>query len=58
MIISEHSLQIVEAMVKDIQMSLTNIKNYHSDSLNPDVADLINQIDFSVEEIERRMYEG
>lgn len=58
MIISEHSLQIVETMVKDIQMSLTNIKNYHSDSLNPDVADLINQIDFSVEEIERRMYEG
>ena len=58
MIISEHSLQIVEAMVKDIQMSLTNIKNYHSDNLNPDVADLINQIDFSVEEIERRIYEG
>lgn len=58
MIISEHSLQVVEAMVKDIQMSLSNIKNYHSDSLNPDVADLLNQIDFSVEEIERRMYEG
>jgi DNA polymerase sigma len=58
MIISEYSLQVVEAMVKDIQMSLTNIKQYYTDSLHPDVADLINQIDFSVEEIERRIHEG
>ena len=58
MIHSRESFQIVDAMVRDIQMSLTNIKRYHSDSLSPDVADLINQIDFSVEEIERRMHEG
>jgi hypothetical protein len=45
-------------MVADIQMALTNIKRYHSDNLHPDVADLINQIDFCVEEIERRMNEG
>jgi len=58
MIHSRESFQVVDAMVRDIQMSLTNIKRYHSDSLSPDVADLINQIDFSVEEIERRMNEG
>ena len=58
MIHSRESFQIVDAMVRDIQMSLTNIKLYHLDSLSPDVADLINQIDFSVEEIERRMNEG
>ena len=57
MIISENSLQVVEAMVEDIQMSLTNIKSYHADNLHPDVADLINQIDFCVEEIERRIHE-
>jgi hypothetical protein len=58
MIHSRESFQIVDAMVRDIQMSLTNIKLYHSDSLSPDVADLINQIDFSVEEIERFVFEG
>jgi len=58
MIHSRESFQVVAAMVSDIQMSLSNIKNYHSDNLHPDVADLINQIDFSVEEIERRMHEG
>ncbi|MDA8978313.1 hypothetical protein N9F67_00420 [bacterium] len=56
--ITREGFQVVEAMVEDIQMSLTNIKRYHSDSLHPDVADLINQIDFSVEEIERRINEG
>ena len=56
--ITREGFQVVEAMVEDIQMSLSNIKNYHSDSLSPDVADLINQIDFSVEEIERRIHEG
>jgi|TARA_R110001592_G_scaffold152222_1_gene379576 DNA polymerase sigma len=56
--ITREGFQVVEAMVEDIQMSLTNIKRYHSDSLSPDVADLLNQIDFSVEEIERRMNEG
>ncbi len=58
MIISEHSHQVIEAMVKDIQMSLKNINTLHRDNIHPDVADLLNQIDFSVEEIERRMYEG
>ena len=57
MIHSRESFQIVESMVEDIQMSLSNIKRYHSDSLHPDVADLLNQIDFSVEEIERRIHE-
>ena len=56
--ITREGFQVVEAMVEDIQMSLTNIKHYHADSLSPDVADLLNQIDFSVEEIERRMHEG
>jgi len=56
--ITREGYQVVEAMVENIQMSLTNIKRYHSDSLSPDVADLLNQIDFSVEEIERRMNEG
>ena len=56
--ITREGFQVVEAMIEDIQMSLTNIKRYHSDSLSPDVADLLNQIDFSVEEIERRMNEG
>ena len=56
--ITREGFQVVEAMVEDIQMSLTNIKRYHSDSLSPDVADLLNQINFSVEEIERRMNEG
>jgi hypothetical protein len=58
MIISEYSHQVIEAMVKDIQMSLKNINTLHRDNIHPDVADLLNQIDFSVEEIERRMYEG
>ncbi len=58
MIISEYSHQVIEAMVKDIQMSLKNINTLHRDNLHPDVADLLNQIDFSVEEIERRMHEG
>ena len=58
MIHSRESFQVIEARIEDIQMSLSNIKRYHSDSLHPDVADLINQIDFSVEEIERRMHEG
>ena len=57
MIHSRESFQIVESMVEDIQMALSNIKRYHSDSLHPDVADLLNQIDFSVEEIERRIHE-
>ena len=56
--ITREGYQVVEAMVEDIQMSLTNIKSYHADNLHPDVADLINQIDFCVEEIERRMNEG
>ena len=56
--ISREGFQSIQARVEDIQMTLTNIKRYHADSLSPDVADLINQIDFSVEEIERRMYEG
>ena len=56
--ITREGFQVVEAMIEDIQMSLTNIKRYHSDSLSPDVTDLLNQIDFSVEEIERRMNEG
>ena len=56
--ITREGFQVVEAMVEDIQMSLTNIKRYHADSLSPDVADLLNQIDFSVEEIERQMNEG
>ena len=56
--ITREGFQVVEAMVEDIQMSLTNIKRYHADSLSPDVADLLNQIDFSVEENERRMHEG
>ena len=58
MIISEYSHQVIEAMVKDIQMSLKNINTLHRDNIHPDVADLLNQIDFSVEEIERRMNEG
>ena len=58
MIHSRESFQVIEARVEDIQMSLSNIKRYHSDSLHPDVADLLNQIDFSIEEIERRMNEG
>ena len=58
MIHSRESFQVIEARIEDIQMSLSNIKRYHSDSLHPDVADLINQIDFSIEEIERRMNEG
>jgi len=58
MIISEYSHQVIEAMVKDIQMSLKNINTLHRDNIHPDVADLLNQIDFSVEEIERRMHEG
>ena len=58
MIHSRESFQVIGARVEDIQMSLSNIKRYHSDSLHPDVADLINQIDFSIEEIERRMHEG
>ena len=58
MIISEYSHQVIGAMVKDIQMSLKNINTLHRDNIHPDVADLLNQIDFSVEEIERRMYEG
>jgi|TARA_B110000858_G_scaffold95122_1_gene109619 DNA polymerase sigma len=58
MIHSRESFQVIGARVEDIQMSLSNIKRYHSDSLHPDVADLINQIDFSIEEIERRMNEG
>ena len=58
MIYSRESFQIVESMVENIQMSLSNIKRYHADSLHPDVADLLNQIDFSIEEIERRMHEG
>ena len=58
MIHSRESFQVIGARVEDIQMSLSNIKRYHSDSLHPDVADLINQIDFSVEEIERRIHEG
>ena len=58
MIHSRESFQVIEARVEDIQMSLSNIKRYHSDSLHPDVADLLNQIDFSIEEIERRMHEG
>jgi DNA polymerase sigma len=56
--ITREGYQVIEAMVETIQMSLTNIKRYHSDSLSPDVADLINQIDFSIEEIERRIHEG
>ena len=56
--ITREGYQVVEAMVADIQMSLTNIKSYHADNLHPDVVDLINQIDFCVEEIERRMNEG
>jgi len=55
--ITREGYQVVTSMIEDIQMSLSNIKNYHSDSLSPDVADLINQIDFSVEEIERRIHE-
>ena len=58
MIISEYSHQVIEAMVKDIQMSLKNINTLHRDNIHPDIADLLNQIDFSVEEIERRMHEG
>jgi len=58
MIISEYSYQVIEAMIKDIQISLKNINTLHRDNIHPDVADLLNQIDFSVEEIERRMYEG
>ena len=58
MIISEYTHQVIEAMVKDIQMSLKNINTLHRDNIHPDVADLLNQIDFSVEEIERRMHEG
>jgi hypothetical protein len=58
MIISEYSHQVIEAMVKDIQMSLKNINTLHRDNIHPDVADLLNQIDFSIEEIERRMHEG
>ena len=55
--ITREGYQVVASMIENIQMSLSNIKNYHSDCLSPDVADLINQIDFSVEEIERRMNE-
>ena len=58
MIISEYSYQVIEAMIKDIQISLKNINTLHRDNIHPDVADLLNQIDFSVEEIERRMHEG
>lgn len=58
MMIDEYHTQLIEKMINDIKMSLKHINELHLDNVHPDVNDLINQIDFSTEELERAFHAG
>ena len=52
---NEYMIEVIKANVENIKMALHNLKHYNAGGLDPDVADEINQIDFSIEEIEREL---